>query len=244
MINFLICTNGNFKNLRKCLLSINNLNYNYNIKIILIDNNPKLNTKNRIKKIFLKKNISLILSEELRRGIPYARNKSLNISKKNKSIFTAFIDDDCIVPKDWLKQMLKTIYEKKAQIITGPQIPLSKNLYEQALVRKCKHRSYVKWAATNNFFMKYNILNNKKLYFDQNLNKGGSDQLFFLKLSKANKIVWNNKARVFELPNTKRTNIKWFLLRNIRYGSTSSYIYKTIYGSNYGNIICLFKFCY
>ena len=76
--------------------------------------------------------------------------------------------------------MLKFYEETKSDIITGPQISKSKNIYENILERKNKHLKKIKWAATNNVFMNSKVLKKNKINFDTQLKKlGGSDQVFF-----------------------------------------------------------------
>ena len=47
--------------------------------------------------------------------------------------------------------MIKVYNITKADIITGPQIPINKNVYEH-ITKKKSHLSKIKWAATNNVF--------------------------------------------------------------------------------------------
>ena len=76
-------------------------------------------------------------------------------------------------------------------------------------------------------------------------NIGGSDQLFFLKLSRmGNKIIWNKNAIVFENTSKKKLDNKWFCRRNLRYGYSGCYILKTIYGKYLGTILTIGKMLY
>lgn len=242
MLNILVCTSGNILNFKKTFESIKNLSQKIKINLIIIDNSNKQIIKKFIKKISFKKNIKIYFKVERKIGIPYARNSALNLSKNIKSSYTAFIDDDCIFDKNWLNVMLKCISKKKYKIITGPQITLSNNIFQKVLERNEKHLSEVNWAATNNLFLDSSILKNSTLRFDEKMHEtGGSDQLFSMFLSKNNKILWNSDAKVYEMEQVKRNNFKWFLKRNLRYGTTSNYIYTQRYGYLIGSLYCAVK---
>ena len=204
MINILLCTSGNLANLKKCIYSISKLNYKKTINLILIDNSKNIQVKNILTSTKFKKHFNTFYKKVKKRGIPIARNASIKLSKKIKSEYTCFFDDDCIVSKNWLTHMIKVMDLKLANIITGPQVPLSRNIYEHVLERNEIHLSEVRWAATNNVFVSSQILKNENILFDEDLvSIGGEDQLFFLKLSKKYKILWNKKAKVYELSQKK-----------------------------------------
>jgi hypothetical protein len=73
-------------------------------------------------------------------------------------------------------------------------------------------------------------------------NIGGSDQLFFKKLTMIKfKCGWNINSKVIENIHIDRENIYWFLKRNLRYGYSGNYIDKIIYGKMIGSIINFLK---
>ena len=246
-INFYVCV-AKFNNITlKCIKSIINQKSIHKIKIYIIDNSKKNDfNKFRIKKLNKISNVTIKFLIEKRKGIPFARNKSLEIIRSTASDFSCLIDDDCELSKHWLKNMLTCFNFTRSNIITGPQVPKFNNIYEKVLERQFKHLSKIKWAATNNVFIKSKLLNKSKIKFDIDLkNLGGSDQVFFSKLNKmGHSIIWNEYSKVFERRNQKKTNLIWFLKRNIRYGSSSRILYSKIHGSYKANIFILFKFLY
>ena len=246
-ITVLVCTRKKNKKLIKCLKSIKNLKTSLNINLVLIENNTKktLKKKDFIDLKFNKKiKINYFLEKKI--GIPYARNKGLEIIKTLKTNFVCFFDDDCEVSKNWLKHMIDVQDKVNVDILTGPQISKNKNIYFKVLERRNNHLSKVSWGATNNIFIKKKVLVVSKLKFSEKLKYiGGSDQLFFLKLNnKGHKIIWNDKSTVYELPDNKRENFNWFLKRNIRYGTSSVIIYKELYGLVNGYFLCFCKSIY
>ena len=211
----------------------------YNLEIILVSND-NYNYKKYTKHI--NKRIKIQTFKEKLKGLSTSRNKILDILKKKKFKYAAFIDDDCVVHKNWLNSMIEMIVRKDTDIVTGPQISKSKNILLRIMERENDHAKEVKWASTNNVFLKKSALNNK-IKFSLKLNNiGGEDQLFFLELNKlGKKIYWNSNAPVFELVDKKRENLAWFCKRNLRYGASSTIIYKTLRGSFLGTILIFFK---
>lgn len=240
-IIFCICTNNRLSKLKKSLSSIfqlKNLN-RYNSEIILVSNDK--NNYKRYLRHFNKK-IKINTFKENLKGLSTSRNKILDILRKKKFEYAAFIDDDCVVHKNWLNSMIEMVLRKNIDIVTGPQISKSKNIFLRIMERDCDHAREVKWASTNNVFFKKSVLKNK-IKFSLALNNiGGEDQLFFLELNKlGKKIYWNSNAPVFELVDKKRENLGWFCKRNLRYGASSIIIYKTLRGSFLGTNLILLK---
>jgi len=247
-----ICTYNRNLQLKKCIESFKKafIPTNLEIKFLIIDNSINNHSFKLIN--ILKKKIKFSISyfNEPKRGIVYARNKALKESKKIKSDFTAFFDDDCVIDKFWFKNIKKLL--NKFPIITGPQIYKKSRTNEENLSiffeKKYKTKlQTVDWAATNNVIIKSNILKYSKLKFDFNLNKFsmGEDQLFFKKLNKMGyKIIWSKDLKVYEEYHKKRSNITEVLQRSYRLGVLGHYIDKQIYGNFIGLILNYFKSFY
>jgi len=240
-IAFCICTNNRKSKLKKNLLSISRLKNikNYNIEIILVAND-KSNYIDILS--YFSKYLKINFFKENTSGVSYSRNKILGLLRKKKFKYAALFDDDCIVSKNWLVSMIKMLKNKKADVVTGPQISQSKNIFLKIMERSQFHGIKIKWASTNNVFFKISTIKNK-VKFSTKLNRiGGEDQLFFLELNKlGKKIFWNSHAPVYELIDKKRENFKWFLKRNLRYGTSAVIIYKLVYGNINGYFILLVK---
>ncbi len=191
---------------------------------------------------YFSKYLKINFFKENTSGVSYSRNKILGLLRKKKFKYAALFDDDCIVSKNWLVSMIKMLKNKKADVVAGPQISQSKNIFLKIMERSQFHGIKIKWASTNNVFFKLSAIKNK-VKFSNKLNRiGGEDQLFFLELNKlGKKIFWNSHAPVYELIDKKRENFKWFLKRNLRYGTSAVIIYKTIYGNINGYFILLVK---
>tara|TARA_B100000963_G_scaffold285065_2_gene253954 strand:- start:793 stop:1671 length:879 start_codon:yes stop_codon:yes gene_type:complete len=236
-----ICTNNRKLKLFKNLISILGLkNFSiYDIEIILVSNDRSSyedfleKFKNTLKISFFRESLS---------GVSYSRNRILKILRNKKFDYGIFVDDDCIFSQNWLISMMKVLKKEKVDIVGGPQITKSNNIFLRIMERNFRNKQEIKWASTNNVIFKSNILKND-INFNNKLNNiGGEDQLFFLSLNKiGKKIFWNPDAPVFELSDKKRENLKWFIKRNLRYGSSAVIIYKSLYGNFLGYLILLIK---
>jgi len=244
----------------RCLKSINRLYLipNIEIKIIVVDNSSKHVSLKPVQKLKKSLKYKVILLHEKKRGVVYARNKCLRELKKINPKFTCFFDDDCVVDPLWLKNVFKTIKFTNAEIVTGPQLPLKKKYlnsskfinYSQFFEKKYKENlKKINWAASNNVFLKYDIIIRHKLFFDKALNKFGigEDQLFFSKLSSfGHKIYWSKTIRVFEDIHEHRLSLKWLIQRSFRLGVLGHYIDMSIHGKLMGFIInyliCIYYF--
>ena len=243
------------KSLINCLKSIRKLKNDnfFKIKILILDNTITNNSYKAVKKFNKKQHYKIYQDHEKKRGIVYARNKCLQLAKKLKPNFIAFIDDDCIVNKNWLKNIFTLLNKIDADVITGPQLyeGVNKNNYMFLFEKKYKKDLLkVTWAASNNVFFKYDILKNKRnMKFDKNLNNFGmgEDQLFFSLISKIGyKIYWSRKVLVTEKIHPHRSNINWIKERSKRLGILGHYLDIKIYGRiigyliNYVKSFCLF----
>ena len=194
---------------------------------------PKINSYQQLFKKFLNK-IDFVVLKSTKDNIPYSRNIFLKFIKDQNFRYAGFFDDDCIIDKDWLLNMIKFINQNNCDIVGGPEHKVKnikfKNYYDILEPRR-KHGELVKWVATNNCFFSKKIVKSKILFNTQLANYGGSDQLFFRKLYKEKFIIkWNMKSYTIENYNLQRERKLWFLKRNLRYGYSGNLIDKEIYG--------------
>ncbi len=104
--------------LEKCLDSIvdNNKNNQNEYEIIVVDNADDINTKKLIIRYVENKNLKYIGVKE--NGLSKARNVGF---KRAVGTYVAYIDDDSIAEKDWVRNILKFIKKnKKVEVFGGP----------------------------------------------------------------------------------------------------------------------------
>jgi glycosyltransferase involved in cell wall biosynthesis len=159
------------KTLRKCLESVSNQTYD-NYSIIVVDNNSSDNSKAIIEE-FQKRNsnLSYIFEQEQGRGI--ARNAGIN-SVKGEII--AMTDSDCVVPKNWIEELVGSIVQGKESAVMGFEYSLVGSFWagnvqqdESEWAQRNLEGKYINTIDSKNFAIKTQLM--KKLMFDPNLKR-------------------------------------------------------------------------
>ena len=238
-MNIYICSllsKKNLKFLSSHLKSLNKLKIpgNCKLKIIFVIN-PKIYIVKNLLKNFLV-DIDYLILESIKDNIPESRNVFLKFLRNKNVQYAGFIDDDCIINKYWLSNMIKFVNQNNCDIAGGPQYHDIKNKifqnYYDVLEPVRYHGQLVSWVATNNCFFSNKVFKKTNVLFDKKFaSVGGSDQLFFSKLNKKKLIIkWNAKSFTTENFDLQREKKKWFFRRNFRYGYSGNLIDKKIYG--------------
>lgn len=187
--------------LEKCLKSI----LTQSIKpdsVIIVDNNSSDNTVSIVNKYSDYLNIKYYTENKI--GIPFARNKVL---EKCSSEILAFTDDDCLPPKNWLKNILKShLKHPQATAIQGKTLPLNerslksilfrtnyeywiwKNLYDNNLLSVCD---------TNNISLKTKEIQKLKIRFSTSLTRGSDVDFAKKVIKKGGQILYDKKIKNF-----------------------------------------------
>ena len=244
----ILISKKNIKFLSLLLKSLNLLkkNSNYKTEIVFVIEKKNILFSNFTNKI-LQNNFKYKILYSKKNNIPSSRNIILNFLRKEKFVYGAFLDDDCIVNKKWLVKMIKFIKKEKSDIVGGPQKHIVKNKnfekFFNSLEPNRKNGEKVDWIATNNCFFKAKAIKYNNLLFDEDLkNIGGSDQLFFKILSKQGNIIkWNSNSFVVENHQSNREKKIWFFRRNLRYGYSGNIIDLKVYGKFKGIFVICFK---
>ena len=255
-LSICIPTYNRNNSLEKCIKSINKIINKNKIKInIIITDNSNNNNLFQIKKKLIKiSKYKIFFLSEKKRGIVNSRNKCLKKLKVINPNYISFFDDDCTIDKSWIKNVFKIIRLKKADVVTGPQLYLSKSnskIFNYAEIFEKQYKGgenhLVKWAASNNVIMNYNIIKKHKLVFNKRLNKFGvgEDQLFFSNITKLGyKIFWNKNVKVYEKIHEHRQTFKWLIERSYRLGVLGHFIDIKEYGIMFGIFINYLKSFY
>lgn len=183
---------------------------------------------------------------EKRRGIPFARNASIKLADP-KSDYIIFVDDDEIVPQDWLENLVLEINKYKTDIVTGHVKPIYGKsapdwVKDNGFFNRPTYKDGSKpnAIATNNTIVRAEIFLKNGFLFDENYAYTGStDTELFWRLKKNGyTAAWSNKCTVYERICKNRENFRWIAKRTIR--GTSMYAYLSLkYSENW--IITLFE---
>ena len=112
-LSICISTYNRNNSLQECVRSINKLvnNNKLKINIIITDNSSNdILFKNRKKLIKISK-YKIIFLKEKKRGIVNSRNRCLKKLKSINPNYISFFDDDCIIDKQWIKNVFSIIIE-------------------------------------------------------------------------------------------------------------------------------------
>ena len=221
--------------LGRLLNGLNSLAFNeskiLNIRVIVVDNDSTGSASKVCESIIPSFRFPLIYSIETSRGISYARNQAI-ACVSDKADFVAFIDDDEVPEKYWLDELLTTQEKYDADVVSGPVLPIFPSPSVAPWVTRGKFFERPRYptgfcrktAATNNVIVRREIFREMDKLFDERFAlTGGEDGHFFRRVYQSNyKIIWADKALVYEFIPESRTNIRWLIKRTYRTYSTFS----------------------
>jgi len=120
-ISVVVCTYNRAGLLPDCLTALQNQTLDDDLYEIIIINNNSTDNTDQVARDFINKINNFRLINEKRQGLSNARNSGV---KRAKGDYLAFIDDDSIADKDWLKNAMTIAKEKKPDIFGGPVYPM------------------------------------------------------------------------------------------------------------------------
>lgn len=135
-VSALIITKDRGRKLRDCLHSLK-IQTVKPYEVVVVDNGSTDNTKaivNHYKDVL---NISYLYEKKL--GRSFARNKGL---RNIRGEVVAFIDDDCVADKNWIKN-IKIVFEKSKRL--AGIVGFSENYYGDNIYSQVEQFFYVRW---------------------------------------------------------------------------------------------------
>jgi GT2 family glycosyltransferase len=241
-VHFFVCVGGMSPRLFDCLESLDRQIGPDNarigsIKLVWNCNQDEANAGiNQLDYWLERQKFSTSLSHhfEGRRGIPYARNKALDVARQDGITWMAFIDDDCTADPRLVDTLVDVALNTLAMVVAGgwEVIPASEpSRWLPSGVFGVKHYAgggenassgeEIRTAYTRNVLFnlpRVDDLFGQKATFDESLAlTGGSDATFFFSVSGiGGKIVYAPEAKVVETYDGERLTLAWYLRRRIR----------------------------
>jgi GT2 family glycosyltransferase len=135
MISLAIVTCGRTEKLKRCLYSIFCQSKKPD-RVIVIDNNPAQTSYQLINRF--RKKMPILYAVEKESGAPQARNKAIRMCKTK---YLGFVDDDCVLDKNWVRVGLDVIKSKHAFFVIGKTQLLNTN----TILAQTQQSLYEKW---------------------------------------------------------------------------------------------------
>lgn len=202
------------------------------VRVVVVDNDEAGSAREVCEWMRGKMPWHLEYAIEARRGIPFARNRCVELARPG-SDWIAFIDDDEEPGPGWLAELFRVQATYQADVVTGPVIPrfvgdvprwaVKGGLFNRLRFATGTRRNR---AFTNNVVFRAEIFDRVRPHFDERMvMTGGSDAHFSRRVDRAGyKIIWADQAEVFERFPASRATARWVYLRAYRIGTTTSFI--------------------
>lgn len=170
---------------------------------------------------------------EPRRGIPFARNTSLEKARPSAE-FIVFIDDDELPGPGWLDALLRCQQTYNADVVAGPVLPrfISQPptwALKGGFFDRPRHPTgtRIPIAYTHNTLVRADVLRSlgpRPFNEDMALTGGSDAELFGRLAERGARMFWADDAVVEEWVPPERVRIPWVLRRNFRYGVNHGYL--------------------
>ena len=170
-------------------------------------------------------------------GIPFARNRVLDMAHEEGCDFLTFVDDDERVRPDWLVKIYATIVERDLDLVGGPLWYVAPEgadltLQQSAVLHEVQARARKSIALrveltetprethlgiyTNNWLCRLSAQSRLGIRFDESLRfTGGSDTKFYSDMREAGaRVGWSPDAFVDETRPLERLTYRYHFQRN------------------------------
>ena len=240
-----IATRGRPMMLKALLDSLADLNTDgFECDFIIVENNDQPTVAGIVDDFAIKRTGKILFEVEPRLGIPFARNRVLEIANRQNADMLAFIDDDETAASNWLAALAAEMSSRRLDMVGGPVRfgPLAADASRmQSLVwrglqgrRRRGERKALRLReqrrddrialATNNWLADLHFVREQGLHFNEALRlSGGEDTEFFVAAKRRGaKTGWASGAIVNESMGPDRLTLS-YQYRKARDSSQRSY---------------------
>ncbi|MCH2546357.1 MAG: glycosyltransferase family 2 protein [Alphaproteobacteria bacterium] len=199
--------------------------------VVIVDNDAEGSSRKVLSTLSEDAPWALHYTVEKEQGIPFARNRCLDIAMELQADHIAFIDDDEYCAPNWIEQLLLQKRDTGADVVWGPVTPVFEGEIPKWMEQgkfftrqQYPNGAVLQAAATNNVLFSSYMVRDRRLRFNTAMRyTGGTDHLFFSKAAQLGyDIVWAENAVVWEDTPSSRTTEKWLCKRYLRQGNTHS----------------------
>jgi succinoglycan biosynthesis protein ExoM len=220
--------------LYKCLQSLDSLdipNIVTSLEVIVVDNDGGSRARTEAFYIFSNPAIEFRYHHEEQRGISFARNAAITAASP-ASAYLLFIDDDEIVDRLWLSEMLTVACATGADVVTGDvktifPVGTPDRIVNGQYFERQKHadREFIDYARTGNVLIRRSLFAEMGNFDASYAISGGEDMHFFRKVHRSGyKICWAANAIVEEFVDESRTRPSWLIRRWFRTANTEALV--------------------
>jgi GT2 family glycosyltransferase len=219
-VTVLVTVRNSKDTIEKCVKSLLNLNYK-NYKIFVTDAFSTDGTYETLEKL-RKKYPRKILLERIEGNIAKVHNYMI---KKVKTPFIAMTDADCVVDKNWLKNLISGFTSSEIIATAGYcSTPKEVNYLQRLIGLELEHRfknfpEFISRAPTMNLCVRTKYA--KKVKFDERLEVAQETDWGY-RLTKLGKMRYVPKAKVYHY---HRATLKKYFIQQFKYGKYMPLIY-------------------
>ncbi|MFD1697119.1 glycosyltransferase family 2 protein [Roseibium aestuarii] len=124
-IGILVCTAGRPQMLLRCLASLaaQQVPDHVSLEVHVVENDKVPHSREAVKAFAASAPVTVHYAQEPRRGIPFARNRTLTEATGRGYDWIALIDDDEEAHPDWIARHLASLARHGGRISRGPVVP-------------------------------------------------------------------------------------------------------------------------
>ena len=224
-----VCTRQRPEMLKACLDSLiaQEMPTSVHLTVVVVENDAESRCRLLVEQMALAAGApQLVYGHEPAVGIPYARNRSVELALKLDPDWIGFIDDDEIAAPAWIAKFAAATASLDADVLQGPVVAIYPPGAPRLVQKEAKRRptgTRLDTAYTNNTLVRASIVREDglALRFDEAMRfTGGSDAEFFFRAAARGAVIrWVDEAVVTERVPLERLTLRWQLARARRTGA-------------------------